>query len=64
MSGTSRRRSSTASAAIVDAGELPGTPSTVIDVTGPEPVVLREGAVAADEAQARVRAALAAEQGH
>ena len=50
--------------AIVDAGELPGTPSTVIDVTGPEPVVLREGAVAADEAQARVRAALAAGQGH
>jgi L-threonylcarbamoyladenylate synthase len=31
-------------AAIVDMGELPGTPSTVIDFTGPEPVVLREGA--------------------
>jgi L-threonylcarbamoyladenylate synthase len=31
-------------AAIVDVGELPGTPSTVIDFTGPEPVVLREGA--------------------
>ena len=30
--------------AIVDAGELPGVPSTVIDVTGPEPRVLREGA--------------------
>lgn len=30
--------------AVVDAGELPGTPSTVIDFTGPEPVVLREGA--------------------
>jgi L-threonylcarbamoyladenylate synthase len=30
--------------AIVDAGELPGTPSTVIDLTGPEPVVLRQGA--------------------
>ncbi len=50
--------------AIVDAGELPGTPSTVIDVTGPAPVVLREGAVAADEAHAHVRAALATEQGH
>lgn len=37
-------------AAIVDGGELPGTPSTVIDVTGPEPVVLREGAVPAAEA--------------
>ena len=30
--------------AIVDAGELPGVPSTVIDVTGSEPVVLRLGA--------------------
>ena len=28
----------------LDAGRLPGTPSTVIDFTGPEPVVLREGA--------------------
>ena len=30
--------------AIVDAGELPGVPSTVIDVTGDEPRVLRQGA--------------------
>ena len=30
--------------AIVDAGELPGTPSTVIDFRGDEPVVLRRGA--------------------
>jgi len=30
--------------AIVDAGELPGTPSTVIDLRGEEPVVLRQGA--------------------
>ena len=36
--------------AIVDVGPLPGTPSTVIDFTGSEPVVLREGAVSADEA--------------
>jgi L-threonylcarbamoyladenylate synthase len=36
--------------AIVDVGRLPGTPSTVIDFAGPEPVVLREGAVPADEA--------------
>ena len=36
--------------AIVDVGPLPGKPSTVIDFTGPEPVVLREGAVATDEA--------------
>jgi tRNA A37 threonylcarbamoyladenosine synthetase subunit TsaC/SUA5/YrdC len=34
----------------VDVGELPGTPSTVVDLTGPEPVVLREGAVPAAEA--------------
>ena len=33
--------------AIVDDGPLPGTPSTVVDVTGPEPRVLREGAVPA-----------------
>jgi L-threonylcarbamoyladenylate synthase len=30
--------------AVLDAGELPGTPSTVIDLTGAEPRVLREGA--------------------
>jgi L-threonylcarbamoyladenylate synthase len=30
--------------AIVDVGELPGTPSTVVDLTGAEPVVLRQGA--------------------
>jgi L-threonylcarbamoyladenylate synthase len=37
-------------AAELDGGELPGTPSTVIGFTGPEPVVVREGAVAAREA--------------
>lgn len=30
--------------AIVDAGALPGVPSTVVDLTGPEPRVLRQGA--------------------
>lgn len=30
--------------AVVDAGDLPGVPSTVVDVTGDEPRVLREGA--------------------
>lgn len=30
--------------AVVDAGELPGVPSTVIDLTGSAPRVLREGA--------------------
>ena len=37
-------------AAVVDAGELPGVPSTVIDLTGDVPRVLREGAVPADAA--------------
>jgi L-threonylcarbamoyladenylate synthase len=31
-------------AAIVDGGELPGTPSTVVDFTRPEPRIVREGA--------------------
>jgi tRNA A37 threonylcarbamoyladenosine synthetase subunit TsaC/SUA5/YrdC len=39
-------------AAVIDGGDLPGTPSTVLDLTGPEPRVLREGAVPADEALA------------
>jgi L-threonylcarbamoyladenylate synthase len=41
-------------AVALDAGELPGVPSTVIDLTGDEPSVLREGAVSADEALERV----------
>jgi L-threonylcarbamoyladenylate synthase len=44
--------------AVVDAGELAGTPSTVLDLSGREPAVLREGAVPAQEALARARAAL------
>jgi L-threonylcarbamoyladenylate synthase len=45
-----------AAAALVDAGPLPGTPSTVLDLTGPEPVVVREGAVPAVEALQAVAA--------
>jgi L-threonylcarbamoyladenylate synthase len=45
--------------ALVDGGELPGTASTVLDLTGNEPRVLREGAVGADEALEQVREALA-----
>jgi L-threonylcarbamoyladenylate synthase len=41
-------------AAALDLGRLSGTPSTVIDFTGEEPVVLREGAGSVDEAMARV----------
>jgi L-threonylcarbamoyladenylate synthase len=40
--------------AVIDAGELPGVPSTVIDLTGDEPRVLREGAVSEAEALERV----------
>jgi len=45
--------------AVVDAGELPGTPSTVLDFTQAEPRVVREGAASSAEALARVVAALA-----
>jgi len=44
-----------AAGAVLDGGELPGTPSTVVDLTGPEPHVLREGAIPAAEALAHVR---------
>jgi len=47
--------------AVVDAGELPGTPSTVVDLTGPDPVVLREGAAPAETVLAEVRGVLARE---
>jgi L-threonylcarbamoyladenylate synthase len=46
-------------AASVDGGELPGTPSTVLDFTGDKPRVVREGAVPAAEALERAAAALA-----
>jgi L-threonylcarbamoyladenylate synthase len=46
-------------AAVVDAGELPGTPSTIIDFSGAEPCVIREGAASAADAIERVSAALA-----
>jgi L-threonylcarbamoyladenylate synthase len=36
-----------AAAATVDGGGLGGAPSTVVDLTGPEPTILREGAVPA-----------------
>ncbi len=42
----------------VDGGELPGVPSTVIDFTAADPVVLREGAGDAVEAIARALAAI------
>ena len=44
--------------AVVDGGELPGTPSTVIDLTGAEPRILREGALPAAEALSRLAAAV------
>jgi L-threonylcarbamoyladenylate synthase len=47
-----------AECAAVDGGELPGIPSTVIDFTGPEPVVLRRGAGEVDAAIAQALAAV------
>ena len=44
--------------AVVDGGDLPGVPSTVLDLTGDEPVVLREGTVPATEALARAAAVI------
>ena len=44
-------------AAALDGGELPGTPSTVIDLTGTEPVILRAGAGDPEAALARIAAA-------
>lgn len=42
-------------AVVVDGGELVGTASTVVDVTGAEPVVLREGDIASAAILAAVR---------
>jgi L-threonylcarbamoyladenylate synthase len=46
------------SAAVVDGGELPGTPSTVVDLTGVEPRILREGAVSREDVLRRLGAAV------
>lgn len=43
-----------AAGAIVDGGELPGQPSTVLDLSGPEPRVVRPGAASAEEALERL----------
>ena len=51
-----RGRSSPASPPRSTAASCPGTPSTVIDLTGPEPVILRAGAGDPDEALARIAA--------
>ena len=44
--------------AVIDGGELPGTPSTVVDLTGSEPRVLREGAVRAEDVLRRLDTAV------
>ncbi len=46
-------------AAVVDAGELRGSPSTIIDFCGAEPRVVREGAAPSADAIERVSVALA-----
>jgi L-threonylcarbamoyladenylate synthase len=43
-------------AVLVDGGELPGMPSTVVDLTGEEPKILREGAVPAADVLERLSA--------
>jgi tRNA A37 threonylcarbamoyladenosine synthetase subunit TsaC/SUA5/YrdC len=48
-----------AAAVTLNDKELPGTPSTVLDFTGAEPRVLREGAASGAEAIERALAALA-----
>lgn len=45
-------------AAVVDGGELPGLVSTVLDFTGPEPRIVREGAASAAEALVQAADAL------
>jgi L-threonylcarbamoyladenylate synthase len=45
-----------AAGAVVDGGLLAGAPSTVVDLTGVEPVVLREGALPAQVVRERLRA--------
>jgi L-threonylcarbamoyladenylate synthase len=49
-----------AAGVVIDVGMLPGKPSTVIDLTGKEPEILREGAGPAPEALARIARATAA----
>ena len=44
--------------AVVDGGELPGSPSTVIDLSGMKPRILRDGALPAEEALRRLGAAV------
>ena len=41
-------------AVVIDGGELPGIASTVVDLTGPEPQILREGALPAAEVLERL----------
>jgi L-threonylcarbamoyladenylate synthase len=41
-------------AVVIDGGELPGIPSTVVDLTGSEPQIIREGALPAAEVLERL----------
>jgi len=43
---------------VIDGGELPGVPSTVLDFTANDPRVVREGAAPAGEALERIAAIL------
>lgn len=48
-----------AEAVLLDGGELPGMPSTVLDLTGARPAVVREGAVTSADALTRLHQVLA-----
>jgi L-threonylcarbamoyladenylate synthase len=43
-----------AAAVVIDGGELPGVPSTIVELTGSEPKILREGAVPAADVLERL----------
>jgi tRNA threonylcarbamoyl adenosine modification protein (Sua5/YciO/YrdC/YwlC family) len=47
-------REITEGAVVIDGGRLPGIPSTVVDLTGDEPTIVREGAVPAAEVLERL----------
>jgi L-threonylcarbamoyladenylate synthase len=42
----------------LDGGPVPGTPSTVVDLTGAEPRIVREGAVSAEDVRRRLGSAV------
>ena len=52
------RRIRAGAGAELDGGPVPGTPSTVVDLTGGAPRIVREGAVTAEDVRRRLRSAV------